>query len=163
MADCSKQWLGAGPRILGGPLLIVLAAGVLRAALPDFAETAFLPPMAGWIVGGLLAAAGLLLYLASMPYLRRAVRGGRLVTDGPFRLCRHPLYASWLLGMMPGAALLLRSWIALGGWLVGFVLFAAFIRMEERRLRQRFGEAYDAYSAATRALLPLPRRRSVRS
>ena len=154
MAESARDWLGAGPRILGVPVGIVLLGAVLMAVLPGFAEMGFLPSPLSRIAGGLLMAAGLALYLATMPFLRRAVRGGRLVTSGPFRLCRHPLYAAWLLGALPGLAFLLRSWIALGGWLLGFVLFAAFIRSEERPLERRFGDAYRTYRRRTGALLP---------
>lgn len=74
----------------------------------------------------------------------------RLVTDGSYRITRNPMYL--------GLALLLT---ALGIWLGNFVfipavlVFTAYItqfqiKPEEEVLRQKFGEAYEAYCRRVR-------------
>ncbi len=73
-----------------------------------------------------------------------------LVTDGPFRISRHPMY----LGMV---AIFLGIAVACGS-LVSFaapVLFAVlmqvfFIGHEERSLEQTFGQEYRAYKKRVR-------------
>jgi protein-S-isoprenylcysteine O-methyltransferase Ste14 len=83
----------------------------------------------------------------------------RLVLEGPYRYLRNPLYVTDFL-LIVGAALLTRNW--------GLVLLAALylaqlalqLPLEERELRQRFGESYRRYCE----LVPrfVPRRRPVK-
>ena len=73
-----------------------------------------------------------------------------LVAHGVFRLSRNPMYLALLL--------LLIAWMLQLGhllapvWLAGFVAYITRfqIKPEERVLRERFGEAYDAYCRQTR-------------
>ena len=73
----------------------------------------------------------------------------RLVTEGPFRLTRNPIYLGNTV-MTASAALAFGN-----GWLVPAALLAAFathrlaILREEAHLRQRFGAEWDAYAART--------------
>lgn len=88
--------------------------------------------------------------------------GGRknagVMRDGPYSICRHPLYLASTLGAT-GLGLLLQSvTLAL---LIGAVTFAVLLataRQEERNLRAVFGPAYDDYARTTPRLLPDPRR-----
>jgi protein-S-isoprenylcysteine O-methyltransferase Ste14 len=73
-----------------------------------------------------------------------------LVATGPYRFTRNPMYlgltlcligfALWLGTVTP--AMLLPVFVAL--------LTLGFVRPEERRLEQRFGESYRAYKARVR-------------
>jgi protein-S-isoprenylcysteine O-methyltransferase Ste14 len=77
---------------------------------------------------------------------------GALVTTGPYRLIRHPIYAAVCLFVLPGAAAH-ASWAALG--LGGVVVAGALIRIfsEEALLLGRYPE-YRAYARRTWRLLP---------
>lgn len=76
-----------------------------------------------------------------------------LVTEGPYSVCRHPLYLCNLLGFM-GIALLSESLLAVALLGLAFaVVYPGVLASEERLLAQRF-PAYDAYRRRTRALLP---------
>ena len=82
--------------------------------------------------------------------------GARLVVGGPYRLMRHPMYSSLLLGMAAVASaspdiVRLASWLAL--WLV----LLGKSSLEERLLLQRWPE-YAAYRARTGRFLPRLRR-----
>jgi protein-S-isoprenylcysteine O-methyltransferase Ste14 len=81
-------------------------------------------------------------------------KGKALTTAGPYRLCQHPLYLGSLL-LMPGFCLLVHhvhdAWLALGGVLLLYLLT---MRREERRLAQRYGDAWAAYARRTPHLLP---------
>jgi protein-S-isoprenylcysteine O-methyltransferase Ste14 len=77
-----------------------------------------------------------------------------LVTEGPYRWVRHPLYTTGLallvaVGLMSANALLLA--FPLAGAV--FVLFGIVPR-EEAALLQRFGERYRRYTCRTGRLLP---------
>jgi protein-S-isoprenylcysteine O-methyltransferase Ste14 len=73
-----------------------------------------------------------------------------LVTSGPFRFTRNPMYLS-LVVIGIGAALLAGTWLM---WLVPVVVFAldnfVIIPFEERSMERTFGEAFRAYRARAR-------------
>lgn len=78
--------------------------------------------------------------------------GAKLVTDGPFALVRHPIYAGGIL-LFAGCSLAFSPW-GLAATLVLALLWAAKARVEERRLAERF-PAYAAYRERVRKrLLP---------
>lgn len=80
------------------------------------------------------------------------VPGQDLVTDGPYRFIRHPMYSGLLLIFLGAelftASLLVVAVIPLGG----FLWWQA--RQEERILEEAFGETYRAYRARTTMFLP---------
>lgn len=91
-----------------------------------------------------------------------------LVTTGPYRFMRHPMYTAYLV-LFVGAFLLSANW-AIGAGGAGVILTLMTFRLagEERRLEERFGGAWIAYRSATGAFLPrlartvaAPRRRAV--
>ncbi|MCL2310180.1 MAG: isoprenylcysteine carboxylmethyltransferase family protein [Proteobacteria bacterium] len=78
--------------------------------------------------------------------------GNRLVTGGPYRFIRHPMYLALLL-LMTGAVLLYGEpwrWLALIA-LSTVLHFKS--RLEERLLCARFPE-YSDYMARTKSILP---------
>jgi protein-S-isoprenylcysteine O-methyltransferase Ste14 len=88
----------------------------------------------------------------------RLRRNHRLVTTGPYRFVRHPMYAAYLL-LFLGAFLLSANWvIGAGGACVILTLMTVRRADEERRLAARFGKAWLSYRAATGAFLPRLRR-----
>jgi protein-S-isoprenylcysteine O-methyltransferase Ste14 len=78
----------------------------------------------------------------------------RVVSDGPYRLVRHPSYAGIFL-LFIGMGLLLFNWLsALVLVVPTFLLFLYRMRVEERALLQALGEPYRAYMARTKRLVP---------
>lgn len=79
-------------------------------------------------------------------------RPGRLLTSGPYGLCRHPMYLAGLMILFaePRMTLehLLFSLFAAAYFLVGSVF-------EEQRLVQSFGDAYVQYRRRTSRIFPL--------
>lgn len=85
-----------------------------------------------------------------MPMTRRVEP--ELVTSGPYRFVRHPIYSGLLLGLI-GTALATD----LLGLIVAVVLTAYFYysaSVEERDLIATFPKAYPAYRTATKMLIP---------
>jgi protein-S-isoprenylcysteine O-methyltransferase Ste14 len=80
----------------------------------------------------------------------------RLQTAGPYGISRNPVYAGLLAAGAAVAVLRRRP-----EPMVAFGALAAVLHLksgvEERRLRDRFGEAYAEYAARTPRLLGLPR------
>jgi protein-S-isoprenylcysteine O-methyltransferase Ste14 len=82
---------------------------------------------------------------------------GKLLTEGIYGRIRHPRYVEFTLGLV-GWSLVANY---LGPYLMAAGTVAALliiVEMEERELRERFGDAYDMYAR----LVPrfLPRRRA---
>jgi protein-S-isoprenylcysteine O-methyltransferase Ste14 len=77
----------------------------------------------------------------------------RLVTTGPYRYIRHPLYASLIL-LVWGSALKTGSFASIFFSLLatGFLYLTALLEEEENL--DRFGEAYVEYMAHTRMFVP---------
>jgi protein-S-isoprenylcysteine O-methyltransferase Ste14 len=76
-----------------------------------------------------------------------------LATGGLFARVRHPRYTGMMASVL-GACLVaatLRLWVAVAVW---WVLVQAAVRLEERELRARFGEAYEEYARRVPRFLP---------
>src|SRR5439155_3286736 len=109
-----------------------------------------------------LLAWGYLQYLLVGRYRLRLGGGGpgmdtppeRLVTSGPFALCRNPMYLGHII-FLAGLALSLQSWLAAVLAAATAVWFQFRVRRDERRLVERFGEPYRAYCARVRRWIPL--------
>ena len=80
-----------------------------------------------------------------------------LVSDGPYALMRHPMYAA-ALAMALGLTLALQSLACLGVFVIYIVMLGRLMPFEEAGLRSAYGEAYEAYARAVPRLIPsLPR------
>lgn len=131
--------------------------------------------LAGWAVGRVaphgpdwLAAAGLPVALAGLALMVWAaltlVRArttvdphgepSQLVTSGPFRLSRNPIYLADAL-ILAGASLAFHAPLAALPLVAGFVavISTRFIGTEEQRLALAFPDAFAAYRQRTRRWL----------
>ena|SRR5690349_12116477 len=81
---------------------------------------------------------------------------GGLVTWGPYRYWRHPIYAAVLLFVWAGVLSHGADPVALGVVALATLMTAVRIASEERLLRAEFpGDAgYDAYARRTKRLVP---------
>jgi protein-S-isoprenylcysteine O-methyltransferase Ste14 len=111
--------------------------------------------------GCLLSLAGAALVLRSRgelgpawSFVPKADHGTGLVTTGPYRLVRHPIYLGLALLAM-GEALAFGSWPALMIVLSGIVpTFAWRAHAEEKLLSGTFGERYAIYRQRTKMIIP---------
>jgi protein-S-isoprenylcysteine O-methyltransferase Ste14 len=77
-----------------------------------------------------------------------------LVTDGPYRWVRHPMYTAFYL-LHIAAFLLTANWFIGATWLAGLtVIISLRVNREEAMLLARFGEAYSSYVQTTGRFLP---------
>lgn len=117
-----------------------------------------------------LLAAGFLTYRLAGSY-RLARAGGppgmsqgmpdELVTSGPYRFTRNPMYLGHLV-FMSGLTLTTRSPVAAAALAGHLRWFDSRVRRDEQRLRDRFGPAYDEYCARVPRWLLLHPTRLVR-
>jgi protein-S-isoprenylcysteine O-methyltransferase Ste14 len=77
----------------------------------------------------------------------------RLVTSGPYRWIRHPLYVMGLIVFI-GFALGAENWFIALTASLGFVLLTIRARKEEARLIEKFGDQYRLYMRNTGRFFP---------
>ena len=76
----------------------------------------------------------------------------RLLTDGPYRFSRNPMYLGHLIFML-GLALSTGSKLAWAILLANLPWFQSRVLYDERRLRDKFGADYEAYCRSVRRWL----------
>lgn len=76
-----------------------------------------------------------------------------LVSSGPFRLVRHPIYSA-VAALWLGAALGTLNWLLLVLWPMIVAAVTKGARAEEEMLRAKFGNTYDAYAGRKGRLIP---------
>jgi protein-S-isoprenylcysteine O-methyltransferase Ste14 len=101
-------------------------------------------------VPGLEAAGVILGRNWGMPMTERAEP--ELVTSGPYRFVRHPIYSGILLGMVGTALATNLSFLLACGLALAYFAYSATV--EERLLSESFPDAYPSYRAHTKMLIP---------
>jgi protein-S-isoprenylcysteine O-methyltransferase Ste14 len=80
-------------------------------------------------------------------------QGHRLITTGPYRLARHPIYTGFLTAVL-GTALAVGTGDALIGFVGVVVGFLIKMRREETLMIQEFGDEYREFKKRVAALVP---------
>ncbi len=106
------------------------------------------------ILGIALIGCGGLFYILSVKAVKRAYDAGELVTNGVFGWCRHPLYASWVVFIVPGIFFLAKSWIGLTTPLFMYLTVRTLVKKEEIYLESVFGSEYRDYQGRVPCILP---------
>jgi protein-S-isoprenylcysteine O-methyltransferase Ste14 len=132
------------------PIVVFSTEAALRSGVP---------PIDAWGLAPL--AWGYLQYrLAGLYRLRRGGGGPgvstppvRLVTDGPYRFCRNPMYLGHLI-FLAGIAWTLHSWVGAGVFAFHAAWFRRRVLDDEARLASQFGDAYRDYAARVKRWIP---------
>lgn len=78
----------------------------------------------------------------------------KLVTEGPYSICRNPLYLFSMIGMV-GIGCTTETFTFPGVFLALFALYyPVVIKSEENRLKQLFGVEFEAYTRRVPAFFP---------
>ena len=89
-------------------------------------------------------------------YAARVIKGHDLITAGPYRVVRNPIYLG-MFGLTLSTCLVFSRWwsglLAVGLFLVGNHIR---IRSEEQLLRETFGDQFDEYARRVPAFIPQP-------
>jgi protein-S-isoprenylcysteine O-methyltransferase Ste14 len=154
--------------VMGG--LTFLPVLILAQALPD-RHLYSIPPPWVWLTGGMQVVALVAFAVALFQTdvwrfvgLRQMVRGGepvpvnrheRLVTSGPYRWVRHPLYSTAIAVMLlwPTMTVNLAAFFAVS---IAYFYFGSM--PEEQKLIEEFGDAYRRYQQVVPRLIPRPGR-----
>ena len=132
------------------PIVLLAAEAAIQRGLPRIQLWAL--PLLAW---------GYLQYRLIGNYRSREGGGGpglsippeRLVTGGPYRYCRNPMYLGHLIFLL-GLTLTFSSPLAFGCLAFSAIWFHSRVLRDENRLRGRFGEEYEAYARRVKRWIP---------
>jgi protein-S-isoprenylcysteine O-methyltransferase Ste14 len=132
------------------PVLLVFAEAAIQRDVPAIQVWAL--PLLAW---------GYLQYYLVGRYRMREGRGGpgisvppeSLVTGGPYRWCRNPMYLGHLI-FLAGLALALQSWLAAAVLAIHAVWFDRRVKGDEARLVALFGDTYRDYQGRVKRWIP---------
>ena len=125
-----------------------LAGAVVERAVPTPAIPGPVRVAAGAAGAAALAALdtrAMLLFRRSATPVNPARPASRLVTDGPYRFTRNPMYVGMALAYAGGAVAAQRLWSLATLPLVLRWVDRAVVPREERHLEETFGVEYEAY------------------
>jgi protein-S-isoprenylcysteine O-methyltransferase Ste14 len=151
----ASRWLHIAPLILAGWLL-----GERRHVIPLLSDQ-FLPrtELSYWLAVA-ITAAGLLFAAWARVHIGRNWSGTvtvkqdhELITSGPYRFVRHPIYTGILLAFA-GTGLIVAEWRAVLAFAIAFAALWRKLKLEERWLTELFGSSYAAYRGRSWALIP---------
>jgi len=133
--------------------------GIATHLWPDVCLIRAVPYRVFLAVGAVFLAVGIPMLIVAGRAAMRAYNQDTLATTGIFGLTRNPIYAAWIVFIIPGLVMFSRSWPLLLTPVVAYVAFKIWIRKENDYLEQRFGDAYREYRERVNELVPIPRRR----
>ena len=102
------------------------------------------------ICGGLLALSCVGIFLGARTTIIPFGSASSLVTRGPYRLTRNPMYVSLMLAYLGVVGLLIQPWSLFLLPLPVAVMHTVVIPFEEARLREVFGSEFHQYCANVR-------------
>lgn len=156
--NVDPKWFWILMLLVGPPMVLACGAFLIEPRWTEFVQLHGLHPFR--LLGLPLAVMGVGLFAWMFLHLGLNVTSTSmprasavLVTSGPYRWVRHPMYSAALL-LVIAATLLTTNAIVLIGGIAMFILLAARSRLEEQRLIEKFGEAYRNYQLRTGRFLP---------
>ncbi|HSM08499.1 MAG TPA: isoprenylcysteine carboxylmethyltransferase family protein [Gemmatimonadota bacterium] len=148
------------PDVAFHPPFLVVALAMTGWVLWREAALPFVPAAAARPLGAVLGAVSFLLFSWALLALYRAgtniptnLSATTLVTSGPYRFSRNPIYLGLAIGFAAVAAWLNSAWFLVMTVLFVGLITAGVITREEHYLRDKFGTAYVEYCDEVRRWL----------
>jgi len=145
---------GIGPKFFAIAVLYGIPAAWLTYRYPDQLSIRCIPYWVHACVAVGLLVVGTGSYANALRTFNTGYRKEELITRGAFSVVRHPIYAAWILLIIPGFVLLFRSWPLLAVPLVAYAAFKAFIHEEDDYLQRKFGQSYLKYRSKVGEMFP---------
>lgn len=156
MTNTMTKW-GVGPRFTFYAIIYCLIMFGLTIYLDPrlkITSTLEIPYRLLALVGTTLIVFGVPFYLSSLITVMRAYKEGRLVTNGVYSMCRHPVYAAWIVFFVPSIALFINSWALLSSPFIMYLMARTLVAEEDVYLEETFGKDFLAYKQQVPAFLP---------
>ena len=145
---------GVGPKFT----VLGLGYGIVTFLLhylffPDFTFT-LISRGVNILFGIILILIGIPLFIVSGKMVHGHINEGKLCTTGVYAYFRHPLYAAWVVLIVPGVVVLTGSVIAISLPVFLYILFKIFTVEEEEYLKEKFGNEYLRYEKEVNSIFP---------
>ena len=108
-------------------------------------------------LGVILVLAGISFLVITVSTFNKLFKKNVLMSSGTYALCRHPIYTSWIIFIVPGILLYFHLWSCV---IVPFfmrIILHFFISDEEEYLLKTFGKDYLDYKKRVNTVLPIPK------
>jgi len=136
---------GVGPRIMliTAPVLITAIAFEIQAV--PFSDFVFTKNNIAKTAGWLWLIAGIVAFVSTMAQFITNFPKGELITKGMYACSRNPIYASWIVFILPATGLICSNWVFFVAAFVMCVATVFLVKKEEDELLQCFGKQYFEY------------------
>lgn len=148
---------GIGPKFALVPIIYGLLAGLITWLYPEIFVIEGISYAVLATAGGVFLFMGLAMLVLTVREFNKGFNEGKLVTTGFFSISRNPIYASWILFILPGMMLFTKSWPLLTVPLAAYAGFKFFVKKEVDFLTKKFGPEYLGYKSKVNELLPIPK------
>lgn len=154
-----KKAGGVGPMLVFINLPYIILTLVFMHKNPEVLNLAVLDsPVFRWLSAGWLLF-GVGFWISAVVVFTRNFERGILLTKGPFGWCRNPIYASFIVFIIPAFAVYFHAGMLILVDLVFYVMFKVAIHGETRVLEREYGDAYCRYRKTVNEILPFPPRK----
>lgn len=153
----SMTYGGIGPRLALLCLPYIILSLIIMIKYPEFFDLKFIDFPIIKAFGFIWLVLGSLLWIWSAIYFLKYFKLGNLITNGPFGLCRNPIYSSIIVFIIPSLAVIFHSGLILTFSVVLYLGFKISIHGETNVLKRIFGEEYELYEKSVNEIIPFPR------
>lgn len=136
---------GVAPMIAIPTFLYLALAILITYLFDDKFKIAALSNTGLIVTGSLMILVGVLIVASCGRKLLKNFEKGILMTDGLYKIFRNPMYAAYLILIIPGISLVFNSWLALTTIIFNYILFSILIGQEYKYLHEKFGKEYEDY------------------
>ena len=152
----SMTLFGCGPKLALLCLPYIIISLIVMYKYPEFFVLKFLDVPYIKVIGFVLLGLGVIFWIYSGIFFLIYFKPGKLITQGPFALCRNPIYSSIIVFIIPSLALIFHSGLIFSISLVLYLGFKISIHGETNLLRRIFGEEYEIYEKSVNEIIPFP-------
>lgn len=153
----SMTLFGCGPKLALLCLPYVILSLIVLYRYPEFFDLRFLDFLYVKVIGFVWMGLGIIFWGYSAVFFLKYFEPGKLITLGPFALCRNPIYSSIIVFIIPSLALIFHSGLIFSISLVLYLGFKISIHGETNVLRRIFGDEYEIYKKSVNEIIPFPR------
>jgi len=144
--------LGVGPKILLALCPFIILFGILNSLFQSIFQITI---NYFWlvIIGSILIIFGVITFVYSERIIKSAYPT-KFITTKIYAYVRHPMYASWGLGTLPGILCFFNSWFLFLSLPIYYLIVRICVIKEEKYLMNEFGEDYAKYKESVNAFFP---------
>lgn len=149
---------GVGPRIMIITAPLLLAAIVLEIQSVPFADVIFLKNNFAKTLGWFWLVTGIFAFISTMAQFISNFPKGKLITTGMYACSRNPIYACWIVFILPAVGIICSNWLFFAASILMCIVTVLLVRKEESELLQCFGKQYLAYKEKVGLIFSFPRK-----